>query len=325
MNSSDIITFIIPVFNEEKRILSCLDSIAAQEYNHTFIEIFIPDGMSEDNTRSVIQEWKKNHDLSIEIIDNPRRITEFGTALALKKARGRYFVLFAADNHLVGTNWIQTALLAFDTYPEIFGIEAQYLKIPGGSWFNNYLTHTLHISDPLARDAAVSPLRVDRKMVANKKISKFLIRPGYPTGANGFMFKMDSLKKYINMDTFEEGQVALDFGLKGDAYFAQIEGHGIYHFFTPTFRGYLQKRAKIALKHQTRIQERKTWVHYTGKRLYIFALLHLTFIFPFLYSIVKLITTGDVLWLVHAPMAWLTTVIYAWNWFKIKLTGKKAW
>ncbi len=325
MQGQEVITFIIPVYNEEKRILACLDSIAAQDYDHSLIEIFIPDGMSEDKTRTVIKEWQDKHDFKLEIVDNPRRITEFGTALALKKARGKYFVLFAADNHLVGTHWIQTALKAFKVYPEIFGVEARYLKIPGGSWFNNYLTHTLHISDPLARDAAVPPVLIHKQNLEGLRFYRYRIRPGYPTGANGFMFKMEAIRKYVGSDTFEEGQVALDFGMQGDATFAQIEGHGIYHFFTPTFKGYLQKRAKIALKHQTRIQERKTWVHYTGKRLYIFALLHLTFVYPFLYSLYKALTTGDALWLVHAPMAFLTTWIYAWNWLKIKISGKKAW
>lgn len=325
MAEAACITFIIPVYNESRRIISCLDSIALQSYPHDCIQILIPDGMSEDNTRAVITEWAASHDIEVQIIDNPRRITEFGTALALHLARGEYFVLFAADNHLVGTDWIQTALTGFAAFPDIFGVEALYHSIPGGRIVNNYLTHTLHISDPLARDMAVKPLLNARLSREGRNIRKYLIRPGYPTGANGFMFRMKDLQKYLSLDTFEEGQVALDFGLQGDRHFAQIEGHGIYHFFTDSFRSYLAKRAKIALKHQTRIQERKTWTHYTGRRLYLFALLNLTFIYPLGLSLLKLVQSGDALWLLHAPMAWITTWIYAWNWLKIKLTGKKAW
>lgn len=324
--SNEKVSIIIPTYNEEKNIIRCLNSIAKQTYNHSAIKIIIADGNSSDNTIGLINKWNKKNDIRIDIEINEKRVAEFGKSIGIKKAKGEYIVMLDADNEIVQNDWLKKFINAFEVYPDIFGVESNYLKIPNWNAVSNLLTYCQHIDDPLARDIAIKPKQVEVKKVDDLTYRKFSIKPGYPAGANGFMFRMSAVKDFVGKETFEEGQVLLNIALKGNAYHCMIDGYGIYHYFFNSFGKFLKKRFKRALKHSTRMKEkRKTWVNYTGMRMYLYAFLHLTFVYPFFFSIFKAIQEKKLLWLLYAPIAFVTTFMYLLSWVLIKITGKKAW
>ena len=51
------VSIIISCRNEEKYISKCLDSLLDNNYPKGLIEIFMIDGMSEDNTREIIKRY----------------------------------------------------------------------------------------------------------------------------------------------------------------------------------------------------------------------------------------------------------------------------
>lgn len=64
------LTVIIPVYNAEKYISKCLDSIFSQETKYTYLVKTINDG-STDNSLSILKEYQKEHDnLQITTIQN---------------------------------------------------------------------------------------------------------------------------------------------------------------------------------------------------------------------------------------------------------------
>ena len=315
------VSVIIPCLNEEDKIIRCLDAIGAQTYDHSKIEILIADGMSKDRTRELIAAWQTSHDVRAEIVDNPRVIAEFGNAEALKRAWGDYIYLMGADEVMAQTDMIEKYIQAFEVYPEIAGVEQEFLIIQGGPFFNNFLA-AIHINDPLARDIATPPKLLEKRLIDGTVYRLYEFRPGYPAK---LFFKREYIAEFIGQETFEEGQVMLRLAQEGRNTLAWIDGYGVYHYNVKSLRQYLRKRAKIALKHTTRVSERKTWVSYTGKKLYLFAFLHLTFVYPFLFSIVQTIRMRQPIWLMYAPFAWITTFVYAWNFLIIKLFKKKAW
>jgi glycosyltransferase involved in cell wall biosynthesis len=85
------ITVIIPTFNEEKRISSCLDSILSQDYPITQMEIFIIDGMSNDNTRKIVNKWSLSYP-AIQIIDNYQQIVSQALNIGIAQAKGDYII-----------------------------------------------------------------------------------------------------------------------------------------------------------------------------------------------------------------------------------------
>ena len=51
------VSVIVPVYNSEKYLKRCLDSIIAQTYNN--LEIIIVNDGSTDNSTDIIREYKK--------------------------------------------------------------------------------------------------------------------------------------------------------------------------------------------------------------------------------------------------------------------------
>jgi glycosyltransferase involved in cell wall biosynthesis len=87
----------MPIRNEADFIGRSLEAIISQDYPHTYMEVLIADGMSEDNTRHIIQQLAHKTDIPVTILDNPKRIVSTGFNLALQKARGD--IIVRIDGH----------------------------------------------------------------------------------------------------------------------------------------------------------------------------------------------------------------------------------
>lgn len=101
MQSTDVetVSVIIPCFNEERFIGKALTQLADQ-YDPAAYEIIVIDGMSEDGTRSVIDEFKRARpELTIKLIDNPARVIP--TALNLGVAAANGDIIARMDAHAV--------------------------------------------------------------------------------------------------------------------------------------------------------------------------------------------------------------------------------
>lgn len=89
----------MPVRNEADFIAQSLGAVIAQDYPHSQMEILIADGMSDDNTRKIIQEVAATSDIEIKIIDNPKCIVPTGFNAALAAAEGE--VIVRVDGHTI--------------------------------------------------------------------------------------------------------------------------------------------------------------------------------------------------------------------------------
>jgi len=277
--------------------------------------------MSTDNTRAIVEQWSDRHDICVRVIDNPRHVAEFGNARALAVATGDFVYLMGADEVMGQSDFIEAFVEAFEVFPDIAGVEQDFLQIPGGSLINNYLA-AIHINDPLARDMAIKPKLLDMKRREGRVYREFRFQAGYPAK---LFFRRSCLSQFLGEETFEEGQVMVRLALEGNDRMAMIDGYGVHHHNVKSVRHYMRKRWKIAVKHTTRVQERKTWVNYTGKRMYLFTALHLTLIYPLVESFYQVVRTRRPAWFIHAPVAFCVSVVYVVGWLWLKITGQKAW
>ena len=95
-NNLPLISVIIPCRNEKQFIAECLDSVIQQDYPKQKMEIFVMDGMSEDNTRNIVREYSKKNSF-IKLFKNHKRIKPIALNIAIKKANGRYVIIM--DGH----------------------------------------------------------------------------------------------------------------------------------------------------------------------------------------------------------------------------------
>jgi succinoglycan biosynthesis protein ExoA len=95
----EFVSVVIPCYNEERFIVKALEQLVGQ-YEKSRFEVIVVDGMSEDRTRDLILDFKTNHpDLSITIIDNPKR--NIPTALNLGVSAARADIIARMDAHAV--------------------------------------------------------------------------------------------------------------------------------------------------------------------------------------------------------------------------------
>lgn len=90
------VAVILPTFNEEASIDSCLRSLALQDYPGPW-EVVLADGRSDDATRARAEAWTS--EMSLRIVDNPARIQSTGLWAAAQATEAD--VLVRADAHTV--------------------------------------------------------------------------------------------------------------------------------------------------------------------------------------------------------------------------------
>lgn len=88
------ISVIMPVYNEEKDILGCLVSLKEQTYND--FEIVIVDDGSTDNTKKIVENFKK-HYKNVSLIEGKHKGPGFSRNLGVKLAIGEILVFVDAD------------------------------------------------------------------------------------------------------------------------------------------------------------------------------------------------------------------------------------
>lgn len=90
------LSVICPIYNEEKYIESCIESILAQDYPKDDLEVIFADGMSTDRTREIVISYCKKYPW-IKLIDNPARIVPPALNAAIDAACGD--IIMRLDAH----------------------------------------------------------------------------------------------------------------------------------------------------------------------------------------------------------------------------------
>src|SRR5216684_4236491 len=87
--ASPAVTAVVASRNEDRHIEACIRSLLAQQEPPGGFEVIVADGMSDDQTRPLLQRLE-SEDQRLRVIDNPRHITSAGFNAGIKNARGRY-------------------------------------------------------------------------------------------------------------------------------------------------------------------------------------------------------------------------------------------
>jgi len=312
METYPFVSFIIPTYNCESILDRCLKSIIKQKYPKDKIEILIIDGGSIDNTIGVAQKYTQN------ILENDRKIAEFGKSIGIQKAKGELIILLDSDNEIVQNDWLKHLIYPFQDNNEIFGVESFYLQPKKDFFINRYFT-AIGLTDPLARALATKP-----NIQLKEKYLIYHLPPNAcaPIGANGFLWRKSIIKKvggYI--PAFEEANFTAKVMKNGYNKYAKVSGYGIYHYYIKNWREFYKKKIKIAFKFLKRKQKKKvTWLDNISKTKFLIKILYcFTFIGPIEESIYNYFHTRDSAWFLHPIMCFFTVCIYTIVFFKVIL------
>lgn len=97
----DLISIIVPVYNSEKYLKKCIDSIICQTYKN--LQIIIVNDGSTDNSSKIISKY---NDKRIEIIDKENGGLSDARNYGMKFAKGKYITFIDSDD-IVSINMIE--------------------------------------------------------------------------------------------------------------------------------------------------------------------------------------------------------------------------
>ena len=92
-----MVSVLVPVYNAEKTIVRCLDSILGQTYQN--IEVIIVNDGSKDNTLSILENYSEK-DVRIRLYDEQNGGVATARNIALRNAKGEYILYVDSDDWL---------------------------------------------------------------------------------------------------------------------------------------------------------------------------------------------------------------------------------
>ena len=340
MNNLPSISIIIPVYNSEKVLKDCLQSIKKQAYPSGKVEIIILDGGSTDKTREIAKEFDVE-----KILPNTLKTAEAGKAEGLKASSNEIIAFIDSDNILPDEQWLKAMVKPFED-KSIIGSEPLYYTYRKTDGLITRYCALLGMNDPLClflgnydRYSTLTALWTELPHKEEDKDTYLKIeldKKRLPTiGANGFFIRQELLEKYKNMDYLFDIDVIyelLNDGTAGkNARFAKVKT-GIIHTFSgdiKTFARKQRRRVRDYLYYNKLGIRKYPWKNNNNAKIFKFLFYCLTVVPLLGQSIKGYLKKPDVAWLFHPLACWITLWEYgkgrATGVFKVKELEREGW
>lgn len=100
------VSVVCPIYNEERFIARCIESVVAQDYPKEELELFFVDGMSNDATRSIVADYASKYPF-LHLLDNPHKTVPYALNAGIKASTGD--IIIRIDGHCTyPVNYIST-------------------------------------------------------------------------------------------------------------------------------------------------------------------------------------------------------------------------
>lgn len=248
------VSIVMAIYNSERTLKECLDSIILQTYPHELMEIIFADGGSTDKTLSIIKEYKSKYDITMKVYRNKLKTAEAGKAVGVRNAEHEIIALIDSDNILPEASWLSEMMTPFEE-PDIVASEPiMYTYRNSDSAIIRYGA-LIGMGDPLCMFIG----NYDRMNLITNKWTELareeLDRDGYisvrfyngllPTiGANGFFMRKEKLLENLEGDYLFDIDILYDLIQKEpDTRIAKVK-NGIVHLFCPDFKTFYRKQKR---------------------------------------------------------------------------------
>jgi len=304
------ISFIIPTYNAERHLVSCLESIRNQGYPQERVEILVIDGGSQDTTLEIAPRF------NCKILKNPKRLAEYGVQIGMQEARGNFLVVFAADNELVGNDWIYRVVNVFNGDKDISAIWGKLASGKEDSGLNKYFE--LIQSDPLNwfLNKNLGKYKKEARL-CDKDCFVFKVDPFRPLvwGANGLAYRAEKIKAIWNQDGYLGDNDAFQYMIEqGNNRVAYFDSPFVYHHHVAKIGDWLKKWKRNFLQHllDKKSTRNMNWL-FTGNfkiRLLFWAIYSAVPVFSILHAIYLSVKDKNIYWFYHPLISFLQLYTY---------------
>lgn len=304
-------TFVLPTLNAAGQLFErALESIRHQSYPQELVEIIVADGGSNDTTRTDATRF------NTRLIANPNQLAEWGVKEGVLVARGDITVVFAADNELVGDDWISRVAQLFEAHVDLAATFGRLVSGPGDAPLNRYME--LVQSEPLTWFLNRNLKHyLESETQSHDSFVLFDINPERPLvwGANGLALRTSWAREIWS----RQGYVA-----DVDAFHAMVcMGHSrvaylprpyCFHHQVASFGDLRRKWLRNSRAHLVRQASDRDlrWVTVAGfrSRALLWAIYSFVPIFSTLDAITRAVRDRSVYWLYHPIATFLQAFTY---------------
>lgn len=314
------ISFIIPTYNAAGHIERCLKSIRGQDYPQEQVEVIISDGGSTDKTLDIANRY------NCRIYHNPKRLAEYGLQSGVINASGELLVPFAADNELIGADWLRRITGIFSKYEDISAVWGRLASGIKDRSLNKYFE--LIQSDPLS-------------WFLNKNLEKYLarpeiregdcfifrVKPNLPLvwGANGLVYKKERIKSIWEQKGYLGDNDAFHYMVsQGNNRVAYLDRPHVYHHHVITLLDWVKKwKRNYRLHFLANLKTRNiSWVFVPdfNLKLALWVVYSLCPLLSGLHAFTLIVRNRNRYWVYHPLASFLQTAAYGY----ITLTTKNG-
>ena len=121
-----LVSVIVPVYNEEALLSSCLRALCAQDYPGPY-EIIVVDNASTDSSREIA------HQFPVRVVEEPCKGYAYALRRGCEQARGEFIACTDADS-IVPTDWLRRLVQDFQRWPEAVCVGGYFSQHDGQRW-----------------------------------------------------------------------------------------------------------------------------------------------------------------------------------------------
>ena len=122
-NTNSLLTVIIPIYNAEKTIKRCLDSVLSQTYKN--LQIILIDDGSKDQSLSICSKYEKE-DKRVKCYKQNHNGVSRARNLGIEKAEGKYITFVDSDDYIKKDTYEKALKKIGDTDIIMFGFYERY-------------------------------------------------------------------------------------------------------------------------------------------------------------------------------------------------------
>lgn len=123
-----MVSIICPIYNEERYIDGCIQSVLNQDLPTSGWELLLVDGGSTDRTLTLIEPYKKQYS-NIRLLNNPKRTAPYAMNIGIRAAQGEF--ICRIDAHAsYPANYVSTLLHYCQALPQAANVGAPCHTLP---------------------------------------------------------------------------------------------------------------------------------------------------------------------------------------------------
>lgn len=316
MRKLPLISVVIPTFNEEKRIVKCLNSIKSQDYPKKFVEIIIVDDDSTDNTVKIAKSY------GARILLNGNHNIERGKSIGFEKSKGEYLFFIDADNVLTSKKWFSESINIFFNNPEVVGIEGWRVKYKKNESLINRYSALFGVTDPivfyLRRKGWLmygEDWTKSKSFIKDEKkyyLEKYDIKNLPTIGSNGYMISKKMLKKTDWKPYLFHLDSTYDLVKNGHNVFARIK-FDIEHDYAQSLFSAMKKIKRNTYLFMKYKNIRRYKYDISFSKLFLTSLVMVTFVVPAIDGLAGFFKKRDVAWLFHPIISFVVIFVYGFS------------